>query len=85
MVIGWGLGLVGFGPLGPILGSAAAAWQSKIGLVAGGSVFAALQSAGMAGVSKPVILGLGSVVSSAVFAACPCKCTNHEIIKTGCS
>lgn len=80
MAIGWSLGLVGFGPLGPIIGSVAAAWQSKIGIVAAGSLFATLQSAAMAGVSKTVILGL---VSTAVFAACPCKCENHEIIKTG--
>lgn len=74
LVIGWGLGFLGFGPLGPVLGSAAALWQSKIGIVAGGSLFAALQSAGMIGLNKVVLLGYGSAVSSVIFASCSCQC-----------
>ena len=62
-IIGWGLGAMRFGPLGPI-----AVRQSKIGLVA----IVALQSAGAAGID------LGSAVSSAVFATCPCNCATGK-------
>ena len=36
------LPLIGFGALGPVAGSAAAAWQGSIGLVSAGSMFATL-------------------------------------------
>ncbi|MCJ1309065.1 hypothetical protein MMC25_002720 [Agyrium rufum] len=41
--------LVGFGTAGPVAGSLAASWQSSIGLVQAGSLFAFLQSAVMGG------------------------------------
>jgi len=44
---GWILGLLGFGALGIVKGSIAAAIQSSIGLVAAGSLFALLTSCGM--------------------------------------
>ncbi|KAJ7650968.1 hypothetical protein FB45DRAFT_859608 [Roridomyces roridus] len=54
------LAMAGFGAVGPILGSAAAAWQAAIGNVAAGSLFAMLQSAGMLyAVAIPVV---GSLV-----------------------
>lgn len=43
------LGIAGFSALGPTAGSAAAAWQSSIGIVQVGSVFAWCQSAAMGG------------------------------------
>ncbi|KAK6525889.1 hypothetical protein TWF281_010933 [Arthrobotrys megalospora] len=41
------LGYVGFSATGPVAGSYAAAWQSSIGVVQAGSVFATLQAAAM--------------------------------------
>ncbi|RSL58457.1 hypothetical protein CEP53_006128 [Fusarium sp. AF-6] len=38
------LNAIGFTPIGPLAGSAAALWQSTIGSVPAGSVFAFLQS-----------------------------------------
>lgn len=43
------LGAVGFTAAGPVAGSAAAAWQSSIGAVQAGSLFAWCQSAAMGG------------------------------------
>ena len=56
---------LGFGLLGPMMGSVAAAWQSKMGVAGAGSLFAVLQAAVMTGVSKSAILSLGFVISSA--------------------
>lgn len=54
-IFGWSVGsLVGFTSAGVGVGTFAALWQSTIGNVAGGSLFATLQSAGAT--------GLGSVV-----------------------
>lgn len=55
------LPLVGFGSAGVAAGSAAAAWQSSIGSVAAGSLFAILQSLGATGLG---ILLFGSVGAS---------------------
>ncbi|THV45641.1 hypothetical protein BGAL_0465g00030 [Botrytis galanthina] len=53
------LGAVGFSAAGPIAGSAAAAWQSSIGLVEAGSIFAWCQGAAMGGAAVGGIIGAG--------------------------
>jgi hypothetical protein len=61
------LGVVGFGAAGPIAGSTAAAWQSGIGLVKAGSIYAWCQSAAMGGAAMGHILTTGVAgVSGAV-------------------
>jgi hypothetical protein len=57
------LGIAGFSALGPTAGSAAAAWQSSIGIVQAGSAFAWCQSAAMGGSAAGTIVatqGLGA-------------------------
>lgn len=55
------LGFLGFSSAGIVAGSLAAKWMSYIGIVSKGSLFAWLQSLGMAGISKATILkALGS-------------------------
>ncbi|RYP77264.1 hypothetical protein DL769_003459 [Monosporascus sp. CRB-8-3] len=49
------LGIAGFSAVGPAAGSAAAAWQSSIGLVQAGSIFAWCQSAAMGGAAAGTI------------------------------
>ena len=49
---------LGFGAKGVVAGTAAALWQSYIGNVVAGSLFAGLQSAGAAGVAGTTALGL---------------------------
>lgn len=49
------LGTIGFGPGGVVAGSLAAAWQSSIGSVATGSLFALLQSIGASGGSTAAV------------------------------
>lgn len=53
------LGAVGFSAAGPLAGSTAAAWQSGIGLVQAGSIFAWCQSAAMGGAAVGGIIGAG--------------------------
>lgn len=53
------LGAIGFSAQGPIIGSMAAAWQSSIGSVAAGSLFAFLQSAAMGGAAMGLFAGFG--------------------------
>lgn len=53
------LGAAGFTAIGPAAGSAAAAWQSSIGVVQAGSVFAWCQSAAMGGATLGAIQGVG--------------------------
>ena len=55
------LAAAGFSAIGPVAGSAAAAWQASIGSVAAGSLFAFLQSAAMGGAALGVITGVGVV------------------------
>jgi hypothetical protein len=50
---------VGFGAAGPVAGSAAAAWQSSLGLVQAGSLFSWFQSAAMGGAAVGGILATG--------------------------
>ncbi|KAI9657390.1 MAG: hypothetical protein M1821_003072 [Bathelium mastoideum] len=58
------LGLLGFGALGPVAGSIAAWLQSVISPVAGGSLFAILQSAGMGGVGALVVNGVAAAAGA---------------------
>jgi hypothetical protein len=53
------LGAAGFAATGPVAGSAAAAWQSSIGLVEAGSLFAWCQSAAMSGAALNGIFSFG--------------------------
>ena len=63
------LGAAGFAAAGPVAGSAAAAWQSSIGLVQAGSVFAWCQSAAMGGAAVNGIVALGAAGGSVALAA----------------
>ncbi|CCX16664.1 Protein of unknown function [Pyronema omphalodes CBS 100304] len=61
------LAIAGFGALGPVAGSIAAAWHSAIGgSVAAGSAFAMLQSMGMLGAVIIPAVGAGVVGATAV-------------------
>lgn len=53
------LGAVGFTAAGPLAGSAAAAWQSSLGIVQGGSIFAWCQSVAMGGAAVGGLLVTG--------------------------
>ncbi|PQE24357.1 kinase-like domain protein [Rutstroemia sp. NJR-2017a BVV2] len=53
------LGAAGFAAAGPVAGSAAAAWQSSIGLVEAGSAFAWCQSVAMGGAAVGGLIGAG--------------------------
>ncbi|OCK99255.1 uncharacterized protein K441DRAFT_692846 [Cenococcum geophilum 1.58] len=53
------LGAAGFAATGPVAGSAAAAWQSSIGLVEAGSLFSWCQSAAMSGAALNGIFSFG--------------------------
>lgn len=63
------LPLVGFGSSGVVAGSVAAAWQASIGNVVAGSAFAALQSAGVAGLATTTMAVCGTVGSAVAGAA----------------
>ena len=54
------IGAAGFGAAGPVLGSAATAWQSSIGVVQAGSIFAWCQSAAMGGAAVNGIIAVGA-------------------------
>ncbi|KAF8067989.1 hypothetical protein FPV67DRAFT_1167946 [Lyophyllum atratum] len=60
------LSLMGFGALGPIAGSMAAAWQASIGSVAVESLFSVLQAAGMTGAIAIPLAGVGITTLAAV-------------------
>ena len=55
------LGALGFGALGPVAGTTAAAWQASLGLVQAGSLFAWCQSAAMGGAALSGIIAGGAV------------------------
>lgn len=59
------LALIGFGSVGIVSGSVAAAWQASIGDVVAGSLFSLLQSVGMTGFSWAVetLVGIGSAAT----------------------
>lgn len=63
------LGAAGFAAAGPVAGSAAAAWQSSIGLVQAGSLFAWCQSVAMGGAAVNGIVALGAAGGSVALAA----------------
>ena len=63
------LGLAGFAATGPVVGSAAAAWQSSIGLVQAGSFFAWCQSAAMGGAAVNGIIASGAAGGGIALAA----------------
>ncbi|KAK1144967.1 hypothetical protein N8T08_004682 [Aspergillus melleus] len=65
------LGTIGFSATGPVAASFAAAWQSSIGLVQAGSLFATLQGAAMGGAAAGTFttasgIGIGMMGSAAV-------------------
>lgn len=55
--------------MGPLAGSAAAAWQSSLGLAQAGSIFAWCQSAAMGGAAIGGIVGTGLAGGSIAVAA----------------
>lgn len=63
------LGAAGFAATGPVAGSAAAAWQSSVGLVQAGSLFAWCQSAAMGGAAVSGIVAGGAAGGSVALAA----------------
>lgn len=63
------LGAAGFSAVGPVAGSAAAAWQSSTGLVQAGSFFSWCQSAAMGGAAVGGIAAAGTVGASALAGA----------------
>ncbi|KAI5810426.1 hypothetical protein BZA77DRAFT_327963 [Pyronema omphalodes] len=78
------LATVGFGSLGPVAGSIAAAWQSTIGgLVAAGSAFAILQSLGMLGSVLIPVVGAGVVGATAVAAIAENEGVRNAVIGAG--
>lgn len=65
------LGAVGFSATGPVAASLAAAWQSSLGAVQAGSLFATLQGAAMGGAASGAFttvsnIGIAMVGSAAV-------------------
>ena len=63
------LGLAGFAASGPVAGSAAAAWQSSIGLVQAGSLFSWCQGAAMGGAAVNGIIAGGAAGGGVALAA----------------
>ena len=63
------LGAVGFSAIGPVAGSAAAAWQASMGSVVAGSLFPFLQSAAMGGAAMGVFTGIGAAGAAVAIAA----------------
>ena len=63
------LGLAGFAGTGPVAASAAAAWQSSIGIVQAGSLFSFCQSAAMGGAAVNGIIACGAAGGSVAMAA----------------
>ncbi|RAL06803.1 interferon alpha-inducible IFI6/IFI27 family protein [Aspergillus homomorphus CBS 101889] len=65
------LGAVGFSASGPVAASFAAAWQSSLGVVQAGSLFATLQGAAMGGAAAGTFtaasnIGVGMMGSAAI-------------------
>ena len=70
---------LGFGTLGPVAGSVAAAWQTFLGNIAAGSLFAFLQSAGMGGAAASVFAGIGIAGAGALVGIAPIASRMDEI------
>lgn len=64
------LAMAGFGGTGVSAGSLAAAWQASMGNVAGGSIFAVLQSWTMGGMSIAGTATMGGTVAAALLPFC---------------
>lgn len=76
------LGAVGFGAAGPVVGSAAAAWQASLGAVEAGSLFAWLQSAAMGGAAAAPIAATGLAgAGTAVVGALPGLLRNRKALR----
>jgi len=71
------IALAGFGALGPVAGSFAAAWQASIGSVPAGSLFATLQSAGMVGAVTIPPAGI-AIAGAATVAAIAYGCSKPK-------
>jgi len=69
------LPILGFGAAGPVAGSIAAGWQSSLGVVQAGSLFAWCQGAAMGGAAAGGLAGIGvagaGVTGAATAAAVP--------------
>ena len=76
------LGLVGFGATGPVLGSAATAWQSSIGAVQAGTLFTWCQSAGMGGAAFNGIVAAGATGGGVAMAATGAAAARGQAIMT---
>ena len=63
------LGAIGFGALGPVARSAAAAWQASIGAVEAGSLFAICQGAAMGGAAATGLAVTGATSGAVAMAA----------------
>ncbi|QSS65135.1 hypothetical protein I7I51_05977 [Histoplasma capsulatum] len=60
------LGLVGFTPIGPAAGTFATIWQSSLGSVEAGTLFAMCQSIAMGGVATNVVPAIGAMGAGVV-------------------
>lgn len=83
------LPLIGFGAGGVAAGSTAAAWQSGIGAVTAGSLFATLQSLGATGVGTVMFGSAGAALGLLASVApllgwCNGNCLKVEIISKSC-
>ena len=63
------IGLAGFAATGPVAGSAAVAYQSSVGVIQAGSLFAWCQSAAMGGAAVNGIIACGAAGGSVALAA----------------
>ena len=63
------LGLAGFAATGPVADTAAAAWQSSLGIVQAGSLFSWCQSAAMGGAAVDGIIAGGAAGGGVALAA----------------
>ena len=76
------LGLAGFAAGGPVIGSAAAAWQSSIGLAQAGSLFSWCQSAAMGGAAINGIVAAGATGGGVAMAATGAAAAQGQVILT---
>ena len=76
------LGLAGFAAQGPVLGSAAAAWQSSIGIVQAGSLFSWCQSAVMGGAAVNGIVASGAAGGGMAIAATGAAAAGGQAVLT---
>ena len=63
------IGLAGFAATGPVAGSAVVAYQSSVGIIQAGSLFAWCQSATMGGAAVNGIIACGAAGGSVALAA----------------